>query len=414
MERIIKVIEKTSLLSESNPLLFALLLIPFFEPTFVEQRMWLLDKVFFLFQLAALIVALANVVTRKIKLSPFFLCITGYQTYLCIVTLFCRGNLFGIVSSSARVFTIATLLEISLKCHPGITMKVLRNYSLLILIIMFISAALAPHGLYISPEAAESANPNDVNFIRYFLGHKNAALPFLMPGFVAATVLWKREKTSGSAAAAVAYYVLLILTAAIIDSKTSLVVCGLLIASVFLAKIDLVKKINPFAWLAGAICANVSITLFRIQYYFPALTKLLGRDVTFTGRTTIWDAAIDLFLKRPLFGYGYTHDTTARSHFLGIFNKPHNIYFSAVYYGGLIGLLLMVSSFILSFKVLLGRKNEIAAFMALFLFSTIIEGIFESIGNGGLTLLVMPLVMTYCTPSFDVVEDESLNDIPMA
>lgn len=412
MERISRILDKTSRLSEGSPLLFASLLIPFFEPTFVEQKMWLLDKIFFLFQLVALVTALINLITKKISLSPFYLCVVGYQAYLCVVTLFCGGNLFGIVSSSARVFTIATLLEIGLRRNSRTTMKVLRNYSLLILAIMFISSVLAPHGLYISPEAAESGNPDDVNFVRYFLGHKNSALPFLMPGFVAATVLWKREKTSSSAAAALAYYTMLALTVVIIDSKTALIVSVLLIASVFLAKLNLLQKINPFVWLASAVCANASITIFRLQNSFPALTKLLGRDVTFTGRTTIWDAAIELFIERPIFGYGYVQDATARSHFLGLFNKPHNIYFSAVYYGGLIGLLLMISSFILSFKSLLGRRNEIAVFMALFLFLVLIEGIFESIGNGGLTLLVAPLVMTYCTPSFDVVTDEPLNDIP--
>ena len=406
MKRILGLIENVGRLSENKPLVFALLLIPFFEPTFIEHNLWSVDKVFFFFQLVAMIVAFICLVYMKVNITPLYFCVIGYQAYLCAVTFFSGGDVFGIISSSARVFTIATLLEIGLRENPITTLKVLRNLSLLLLAVMFITSVLFPQGLYISPEAKGSADPDNVNYIRYFLGHKNNVLPFLFPGFAAATVLWMREKNNESKIAALSFYFMLLVSLLIIDSKTSLVVCALLIAAAFISRTGLAKRLNPFAWFTAALVANISITIFRIQSYLPGITELLGRDVTFSGRTAIWDTSIKLFSERPIFGYGYEPTDKAKAHFLGTFTSPHNIYFTAAYYGGLIGLLFVVAAFALSFKTLLGRRTEIAAFMSSFLFAALIEGIFEPFGYGGLTMLVIPLVMAHCISSFDLATEE--------
>lgn len=405
----LRAIDRVRQLSARNPLLFATCLIPFFEPTFIEDNIPILDKVFLIAQLLSMTVALLVFTTKGIKLTPFYLCVIGYQGYLCIVTLYRGGNLFGIVSSSARVFTLATLLEVSLRQNPDTTMKLIRNYSLILLAIMFASAVIAPQGLYVSPNASGSNNPDNVNYIRFFLGHKNNVLPFLFPGFAAATVLWAREKSNNkSAAAALIYYVMLFLTLVIVDSKTSMVVCAIMVAAVFLAKIKFVQMVNPFGWFAGAVAGDVLITICRIQNLIPGVTELLGRDVTFSGRAAIWDSAEEIILERPLFGYGFEHTEIAKTRFpLDSFSSAHNIYYTAGYYGGVVALLFLLSSIVLAYKELAGRNSEISAFMALFLFAILIEGIFETVGIGGLTLLICPLAMVHCTPYLDLRSDDT-------
>jgi exopolysaccharide production protein ExoQ len=53
--------------------------------------------------------------------------------------------------------------------------------------------------------------------------------------------------------------------------------------------------------LLGAFSAATAVIVVRPD----VVVSLLGKDLTFTGRTGIWSAAIDSIAKRPLLGYGY-------------------------------------------------------------------------------------------------------------
>jgi exopolysaccharide production protein ExoQ len=57
------------------------------------------------------------------------------------------------------------------------------------------------------------------------------------------------------------------------------------------------------------VCVIFAVTLSAaiavIVLWPDFLFELLGKDVTLTGRTGIWDAVLDSILKRPLLGYGY-------------------------------------------------------------------------------------------------------------
>jgi len=44
---------------------------------------------------------------------------------------------------------------------------------------------------------------------------------------------------------------------------------------------------------------------FAAWLYLPLLTKLIGRDMTFSGRTEIWAQVWSYIVKRPVIGYGY-------------------------------------------------------------------------------------------------------------
>lgn len=47
------------------------------------------------------------------------------------------------------------------------------------------------------------------------------------------------------------------------------------------------------------------VLAFATWLYLPLLTKLIGRDTTFSGRTEIWAQVWAYILKRPIAGYGY-------------------------------------------------------------------------------------------------------------
>ena len=59
-----------------------------------------------------------------------------------------------------------------------------------------------------------------------------------------------------------------------------------------------------FATLAIALFAG-SLTVFFSSFGASGLLDLLGRDTTLTGRTELWQVAIDAIRDRPVLGYGY-------------------------------------------------------------------------------------------------------------
>ena len=54
-----------------------------------------------------------------------------------------------------------------------------------------------------------------------------------------------------------------------------------------------------------AIASIALLLLISIVNYLEALLELFGRDLTFTGRTVLWELSIEKLLEKPFLGYGY-------------------------------------------------------------------------------------------------------------
>jgi O-antigen ligase len=74
---------------------------------------------------------------------------------------------------------------------------------------------------------------------------------------------------------------------------------------------------------------------------FSGLTSLLGRDVTFTGRTTIWEQLAPMALQSPFLGHGYGGFWLGTSY--AEVNEAHNGYLEIVLGLGFAGLLLVMA-----------------------------------------------------------------------
>ena len=71
---------------------------------------------------------------------------------------------------------------------------------------------------------------------------------------------------------------------------------------------------------------------------------VLGKDITFTYRTYLWDAAAKVFVDSPLYGYGYVSGDWYYSHMSAIALGPHNYIWGILVAGGV--LLLVVFTYI--------------------------------------------------------------------
>lgn len=99
----------------------------------------------------------------------------------------------------------------------------------------------------------------------------------------------------------------------------------------------------------GATVLGVVVTLLvvvaRVQVHFAAqIEGMLGKSVTMTGRTELWDAAIPILADSPLFGYGInSHFGAFIPGFEGLLWQAHNQYLQIAYDGGLVAVGLFIA-----------------------------------------------------------------------
>lgn len=117
----------------------------------------------------------------------------------------------------------------------------------------------------------------------------------------------------------------------------------------------------------------------RIQIVVD-ITKMLGKDPTFSRRSLIWIRLIQEILKKPILGLGYMSSLQYSSmvSYAGGTNA-HNMVLTMLVYGGCIGLLV----YLIIFSGCLRRKNKEYSLIELFLiagvYSFLIAGVTSSI-----------------------------------
>lgn len=67
---------------------------------------------------------------------------------------------------------------------------------------------------------------------------------------------------------------------------------------------------------------------------------ILGKDITFTHRTHMWDYALQVIARSPLWGYGFPSKDWYVTHMTSYAIGPHNIIFAVLIFGGIIAFVL--------------------------------------------------------------------------
>ncbi len=138
------------------------------------------------------------------------------------------------------------------------------------------------------------------------------------------------------------------------------------------------------------------------------IVRLLGRDMTFTGRTEIWQAVLDENTN-PIFGCGFYSfwsekrvERLSEDHYFHL-NSAHNAYLETYLNTGAIGLLLLIGVFghsIFRISEEVKRGSSYAAFRLAVVFSIATYGMTEAIFNrlGPIWMLLLLVVIEYRQP----------------
>lgn len=124
-----------------------------------------------------------------------------------------------------------------------------------------------------------------------------------------------------------------------------------------------------------------TIVIFRLQNVFSWLiVGILGKDLTFTNRTVIWERVIDLIKTKLLLGYGQENSSIISSKLGNIhYTHAHNTTLDVLYKGGIITSISFLFLIIYPIKELYEtRENELSKFISYIIFCLFIMMNFEA------------------------------------
>lgn len=109
---------------------------------------------------------------------------------------------------------------------------------------------------------------------------------------------------------------------------------------------------NPYVLTVSALILFFAITIFREQGFLSYIVEdVLQKDLTFTGRTTIWDFYLLRILESPMLGYGSGYRP-----YLNLF--PHSGYLNIMIMGGAVNTVFLSVAVVACFKRMRKEPNR--------------------------------------------------------
>lgn len=281
------------------------------------------------------------------KVSLFFVGIVFFEVWRVLATIYCGGNYTSLFLAIFNALAICLVVEMGLKTDPDALLDGASFTLGLFVLINFATIILFPQGMY-------EFNTFTQN---YFLGYRNNSIMLFFPAIIFSIVrsLRKYNKLTLSS-----FVITAVSFATVILAFSATSVIGMTVFTLFLL-LALINKmpnfLNIITYLAINIAYFFGVIILRLQEAFAfIIVDMLGRDLTFTGRTKIWDSALAAFAKSPVFGVGEIENQASRD-LIGA-THAHNYYLDLLYKSGLLGFLIFFAILIICGVALYrNRKN---------------------------------------------------------
>lgn len=133
---------------------------------------------------------------------------------------------------------------------------------------------------------------------------------------------------------------------------------------------------------------NFAIVLFQAQFYFEDfITEVLKKDVTLTGRTYLWDWAIESVFKYPTFGFGVQSEEFMRIVFNWVVH-PHNMLLNYLIISGLFGTaIIFVMYYCLCCKVKNIQNSKLRILSILTVFTILFLSIADTLDSSAFIMI---------------------------
>ena len=354
-----------------------LILFPFFNPNALKyiQGLTLLYDFIQVWKLMAIFIIIYFYLCKR-RISSVVMFIIIFESLSVTTSL-----INGIYNS--KVFTNA-LLAIGISMFTELAIR--NNFEKFCLVSMYIFGILAiinwllcitfPNGLKVATLYVNWKNP------LYFIGIDNAIIKdlllFMMFFSLNKYGNYKFSKQSDKNKDLIfwAMNFICFTTLLIVQSATGLLVYVIYLALLFIFNSILKIKVSyKLVLLIYIIVFLIIVVLGSDSDIIVAITNLLGRSYTFSGRTRLWARALKMILQKPLLGYGYT---SGNIEMWGGFFSAHNIFLELAIQGGF--LCLTVFLWMILYVLKANKNSDIKYFNVVFLtiFAYLLVGLMET------------------------------------
>lgn len=283
-------------------------------------------------QAAVLFWALYLMLRDRMRVNALLIFAVLYFGINLAVTVLKEGSLEQIVSMITSDLTILLTGYIGIKRDPEGFIASAEYIFRVLLLINLVSMLIFPGGLGLTRSS------NKI----FLLASDNGLLKYLLI-FCVVHGLYGCIRKNGLFTN-LWFYGVCILELLIGNAATSYVAFSVYLAGLlFLGILPYARLI--WAVFAGTLAANWFLLIFRHMELFASLVKLVGKNLTFSGRTIIWDSALSLLGRLPVFGYGVSENT----YYVIYKNTPmeaHNMILSLLLQGGALLLALFAAQII--------------------------------------------------------------------
>jgi O-antigen ligase len=373
-EKMIESSQRNNLVNILKIFIYILLLLPFFKVPYLTYLYPSLTIIYNIFLFLSAITLVILTILKK-RISKIIVLISLFMILVLFSTIINNGSYYSAIINVITVLTLSLLVDFGINYDLKPFLNAFEFFLFFLVLVNFLTIVIYPNGLYPSISDGFRTMSN------WFLGYKNNHILFIMPSILISLI---NSYLKSNHMRLKDYLLIIISILTLVLNKSSTGIVGIALIIFMIAITSLVKDgklLNIVSYFIAYIISFFSIVIFRIQnVFYYLIVEVLHKDITFTGRTYIWDYVMEFIKEKPLFGYGI-EDSIYRLNKTAYWRSyhAHDQILEVIYKTGFIGLFfyfeIIINSIIELFKY---RSNRISQIISIVLFSYFIMMITEA------------------------------------
>ena len=352
--------------------LLIFLLTPFFEPGSLVYLAPAIAQVFNIWLIFS-VISIAFIYMVRIKISKIVIAVAFFELSFIFSTLINNGSIWECTIICVKTIAFCMLLE------TGIYQGSKRLISAII-IILGIECTINGITILAFPKGMYTTNDFYFHWENWFLGFRNIHVLYILPLLC---LFWifsiYRDMPKAIRFLGIAFFAIPIYFA---WSATGMVgISVFLILYIFSELHILARFLEIKKYVLAFVVGFLGFVIFRIQKLFePFIVSVLERNATFSGRTMMWDRALEYIKEHWLIGAGINTVKVDAA----ILKAPHthDYLLQIMYQAGLVGLIGFIVIIILVVQRLTHAKDRKYSYIiSSTLFSFLVMLLTESYGR---------------------------------
>lgn len=372
-------------LMNSKFMLFLIFFILLKPGSFSEYTAWKnIGNVINILRMFTCVWCLFYFLLRRGKIDKFILFVILFYCSLLFSTFYFSQSYVNLIYEFASILSWIVLFKINMLDNKDKFLTTLENTFFILLLINFITIILFPGGFYLN-SSGYSGN--------YFLGYDNNLITYIFP---ALALSFTNSLNKNGKIGLKSIFLLIISFCSTIFTWSATGVVSMVIMIVLFFAYTINKKDFPIKkYIVVALSLFIGIVFLRFQNIFSFIIEgWLKKDLTFTGRTYIWDIFIGEIKKSILIGHGivdskYLIRTLNAGH-------AHNYFLQILYQGGLVTFSMFLGFFFSAINKVKNCKEK--KYVGIVIFAYLISFIFEAYSLINMFIIVL-LIAYYYEPS---------------